>query len=277
MTRQKTIKKDFFLEGKGLQTGKVVKAFFYPEDKNTGIVFVRRDLSHNSRIKLSDFLSFDTDRRSKIVKQDDSVETVEHVLAALWGMEIDNVRVELTSSEPPALDGSSKMFTDAIKNVGIELQNAERNFILIKEPIWVEEKEAFLGIFPSKTFKISYVLDYPIPSIGRQVFSEVINSEVFQKELAPARTFCLKEEVDALLKQGYGKGANTENTLVMDKAGPIDTVLRFPNEPVRHKVLDLVGDLYLLGKALKGRVIAVRSGHRLNIELVKRIKEYVCK
>ena len=270
MEKQKTIEKKFSLEGKGLQTGLPVKAFFYPGEENSGIIFVRQDLENKPKIRLGDLSSMETDRRSKI---GNSVETVEHILAALWGAEVDNIRIELDSSEPPALDGSALGFLEALKKGGIKAQRREREFIEIKKPIWVEDKESFLGIFPSQAFKISYILEYPDPAIGRQFFSDTIDAEVFRKEIASARTFCLKEEVDFLLKQGYGKGANLKNTLVMAKDGPIDNTLRFPDEPVRHKVLDLTGDLYLLGKPVKGRVIAIRSGHKLNMELVKKIKE----
>jgi len=271
---QKTIKKEFSLEGKGLQTGKPVKAFFYPEKENRGIVFRRLDLPEKPSIRINDLLDLNTDRRSKIgLSPTDYVETVEHIMAALWGAEIDNIKIELDSSEPPALDGSSLEFLKELKNAGIEKQDKERQFVEIKKPLWVEEKESFLGAFPSETFKISYVLEYPRPSIGRQFFSKELNSGSFEKEIASARTFCLKEEAEMLVKQGYGKGANFKNTLVMDEKGPIENTLRFPDEPVRHKVLDLIGDLYLLGKPVKGRLIAVRSGHKLNLKLVEKIKE----
>ncbi|MGB2706047.1 MAG: UDP-3-O-acyl-N-acetylglucosamine deacetylase [Candidatus Omnitrophota bacterium] len=273
MEAQKTIKKEFSLEGKGLQTGRPVKAVFYPEKENEGIIFVRKDLKENPSVRLKDFSDLDTDRRSKIGSGGGHyVETVEHITAALWGAEVDNIKIELDSSEPPALDGSSLEFLEALKKSGVKEQNAPREFVEIKNPIWVEGEESFLGVFPSSAFRVSYVLEYPGRAIGRQFFSSSVTAEVFRKEIAPARTFCLKQEAEALLKRGYGKGADLSNTLVMDEKGPIDNVLRFPDEPVRHKVLDLIGDLYLLGKPIKGRVIAIRSGHRLNLELVKRIK-----
>ena len=274
MEKQKTIKKEFFLEGKGLQTGKPVKAFFYPGKENSGIIFVRKDLEGKPSVSLKDLSGLCTDRRSKIdLSGKGEVETIEHVTAALWGARIDNIRIELDSSEPPAMDGSAIEFLEALKAAGTEEQNHLREFAEIKEPVWIEDGESFLGVFPSKIFKVSYILEYPDPAIGRQSFSKVLDPEVFGKEIAPARTFCLKEEAEALLKMGYGKGANYKNTLVMEKDGPIDNTLRFPDEPVRHKVLDLIGDLYLLGKPIKGRIVAIRSGHKLNLELVKKIKE----
>ncbi|OGW74775.1 MAG: UDP-3-O-[3-hydroxymyristoyl] N-acetylglucosamine deacetylase [Omnitrophica bacterium RBG_13_46_9] len=278
MEEQKTIAKDFFLEGKGLQTGKSVKAFFYPEKENEGIIFRRTDLEGGTSVRLKDLSILDTDRRSKIgFGQGNYVETVEHVLAALWGAGIDNIRIELDGSEMPALDGSAVGFLEAIKKSGIRKQSAPREVVEIKEPLWAEDEKSFLGIFPSNAFKVSYLLEYPSPAIGRQFFSSVLDPDLFQKEIAPARTFCLKEEAEALLKQGYGRGADLENTLVMDTDGPMDNTLRFADEPVRHKVLDLIGDLYLLGRPIKARVIAIRSGHRLNLELVRKVMVGLCR
>ena len=275
MEKQKTIQKDFSLEGIGLQTGKPVKIGFYPEDENKGISFSRIDIKNSKTIVLSDELEFKSDRRSRIGSGNVYVETVEHVVASLYGAGVCNVRIEMNSSEPPSLDGSAIDFLKALKKAGIRTQGKEKKIITITEPIWVEDKEAFLGIFPSENFKITYLLEYKSDSIGKQLFSKVITEETFEKEIAPARTFCLEEEAEVLKKLGYGKGANYTNTLVMKDAGPVENVLRFPNEPVSHKVLDLIGDLYLLGIPVKGRVMATRSGHRLNQELVKKIKENV--
>lgn len=281
MERQKTIEKEFSLEGKGLQTGKSVKIFFRPEKENEGIVFVRTDLPAKPSVRIRDSLDFSSDRRSRIsFGKSGQVETVEHILAALWGAGIDNIRIELDASEPPALDGSALRFVEAIEKSGTKEQNAPREFVTIKEPTWAEDKESFLGIFPSNSFKISYVLEYPDYAVGRQFFSMVLDTENFKKEIAPARTFWLVPPGPGTVKQkaavarslGYGRGADERNTLIIEKE-KIANEARFPDEPVRHKVLDLIGDLYLLGKPVKGRVIAVRSGHELNLALVKKLKE----
>jgi len=270
---QKTIKKKFSLEGKGLQTGKPARAVFLPGKENEGVIFIRKDLEGRPAARLKDMLNFDTDRRSRIdFGRGEYVETVEHVLAALWGAEIDNIKIELNGPEIPALDGSSLEFLKAFVKNGTKTQNAAKEFVNIKNPVWAEDGESFLGVFPSNNFRISYVLEYPGRVIGRQFFSGVITPEIFREKIAPARTFCLKQEAEALLKRGYGRGADFSNTLVMDEKGPIDNVLRFSDEPVRHKVLDLIGDLCLLGRSLKGRVVAVRSGHKLNLELVKLLR-----
>ncbi len=269
--KQKTVRTEFSLQGRGLQTGENTVITFKGAGAGTGVVFSRVD-KEKKDIKISDIINFATDRRSKIGSGENYVETVEHVMSALWGAEIDNVRIEMNGSEPPGLDGSAMEYYAAIKKSGTIEQNADRVPFIVREPLWVEAGEAFLGIFPADTFKVSYILEYPSPPIGRQFFSSALDEEVFAKEIAPARTFCLKEEAEALLGMGYGKGANYENTLVMDGSGPIDNALRFPDEPVRHKVLDLLGDLYLAGKRIKGRIIAARSGHKLNLELVQKLR-----
>ncbi|MBL7158027.1 MAG: UDP-3-O-[3-hydroxymyristoyl] N-acetylglucosamine deacetylase [Candidatus Omnitrophica bacterium] len=279
METQRTINRDFSLSGKGLQTGKKVEVFFYPEEENKGIILKRKDFPKNEPLVLgSGGLKFNSSRRSIVGKGKNSVETIEHVLASLHGLGIDNARIEMTGSEPPGMDGSAKIFTEAIRKAGIKEQKEERRYLRITKPLWVEDKEAFVGIFPSDKFKVSFLIDYPVASIGRQTFSGEIEPEIFEKEIASARTFCLKEQALLLLKMGFGKGANVKNTLVMDADGPMDNELRFPDEPVRHKVLDLIGDLYLLGRPLKARVVGVRSGHRLNLKLMEKLKkEYACK
>jgi UDP-3-O-acyl N-acetylglucosamine deacetylase len=285
LEKQKTIEKEFFLEGKGLQTGKPVKVFFYPEDKNKGISFIRKDLKNKPPICLNDYgsLTFDANRRSIVgTDRENFVETVEHVLAAVWGAQIDNLKIELDASEPPALDGSAIEFLKALKISGVKEFDAEKEFIDIKEPVWAEEKESFLGVFPSNVFKISYVFEHPSPAVGRQSFSEEVSPDLFQRELAPARTLwlvppgpgSLEEKAEFVRKSGYGKGADSKNTLIIDEKGLVNDA-RFSDEPVKHGVLDLIGDLYLLAKPLKGRVIAIRSGHKLNLELVRKIKERI--
>ncbi|MCQ9207602.1 MAG: UDP-3-O-acyl-N-acetylglucosamine deacetylase [Omnitrophica bacterium] len=276
------------MKGKGLQTGKPVEAFFYPAADGEGISFVRKDLKKKPPIRLLDLgcLKFDADRRS-IVRADaeNYVETVEHLLAALWGAGISNIKIELDSSEPPAMDGSAREFLEALKKAGIKKQNSEKSFIKIKEPVWVEEKNSFLGIFPSDIYKISYIFEHPYAACGRQSFSEVLSPDLFREKIAPARTLwfvppgpgTIEEKAEAVRKQGYGRGADSENTLVIDE-NKIVNLPRFPDEPVRHGVLDLIGDLYLLNRPIRGRIIAIRSGHKLNLELVKKINErYACK
>jgi len=171
-------------------------------------------------------------------------------------------------------DGSAKEFLDAIKRSGIVEQESPRKIREIKSPIWCKADEAMLAVFPDDDFKVSYTLAYP--GIGTQFFSAVVDENIFEREIAPARTFCSEREAMELLNMGLGKGANYDNTLVMGPEGPINNTLRFSDEPVRHKVLDLMGDLYLSGEFIRGHVVAIKSGHKLNMELVKVLKSRKC-
>jgi len=270
---QHTIQKEAALEGIGIHSGKKVSLVLKPNDVNKGIVFKRTDFSPAKIISLEDFEFAGYQRRTAITSDGAEVHTVEHLMAALWALSIDNIIIETTDAEMPALDGSAKEYYNALKTAGVKEQEGRARSLKITEPVWIERGEAFLGVFPSSSFRLSYMLESPSPAIRKQSLTIEPNQEVFEKEIAPARTFCLKEEAQMLLKMGFGKGANTKNTLVMSKDGPIDNTLRFRDEPVRHKILDLIGDLYLSCARIEGRVIALRSGHDLNIEIVKRLRQ----
>jgi len=288
LKKQNTIKKYFSLKGKGLQTGKSVKVTLYPEKAGNGVIFVRKDLKNAQPIALKNasVKLWAEKRRTKIgIDEKNYVETVEHLLAALWAWEIDNVRIELTSSEPPALDGGAKTFLESLEKAGKEESALERHVLKIKEPVWAEENDSFLGIFPSSIFKISCVNESKNPLIGRQTFSEEITKEIFKEEIAPARTiwFVPGGKKFVILKAvlvralGYGRGSNFKNTLIIGEKSFINKPI-LDNEPVKHKVLDLLGDLYSVGFRLQGRVIAIRNGHKLNLELVRKLKErYSCR
>jgi UDP-3-O-[3-hydroxymyristoyl] N-acetylglucosamine deacetylase/3-hydroxyacyl-[acyl-carrier-protein] dehydratase len=194
-------------------------------------------------------------------------------MATLSGLQIDNLIIEIDGNEVPGFDGSSLPFVEILKEAGIEIQSQSKRNFSIREPIWVEEKDAAITLLPSTEFRISYTLSYNHPLLKAQYLNlNFLNPEVFEKEIAPARTFCLQEESDELLKQGLGKGANYENTLVVGEKGVIKNKPRFEDEFARHKVLDLIGDLNLLGYSLKGHIIALKSGHPLNIKLLKKIE-----
>lgn len=277
MTRQRTVKEPVSIEGIGLQTGKKVKITLKPSPADSGINFIRLDLPNKPLLNVQS-MNFagpgpSAERRTILGIGPLQVQTTEHLLAALSGLSIDNIVIELDNVELPGLDGSAKGFTDAILQTGIRQQDKEKRFLDIKSPVRCEGPDNFLAVFPDDKFRISYTMSYENPALGTQFFSIVLNEESFLKEVAPARTFCLEAEAAELLRRGLGKGANYDNTLVMGKDGPIKTSLRFRDEPVRHKVLDLVGDLSLAGMAMKAHVIAIKSGHKLNMELVKKLKE----
>jgi len=267
---QKTIEKEIQFSGKALQTGENVTVVCKPAEANTGIVFLRTDIEGSAPIRLNDggFSASET-RRSIIGSGAQSVQTIEHIMAALWALEIDNIQIDIKGKELPALDGSAKGFIDAIKNAGIKEQDSMRREIKINEEEEVKDGDASIIILPSNTFEVSYFIDYDVRSIKTETFSMSLDKDSFTREIAPARTFCLKKEAEILLKAGLGKGADCNNTLVMDEDGPAGTSLRFSNEPVRHKILDLVGDLYMLGRPVVGEVIAKRSGHALNGKMVQ--------
>lgn len=278
MVKQRTIKEPVRIEGIGLQTGKSVDVNLKSSPANSGINFIRTDLPNKPLLNIQS-LAFGEknlkERRTTLGLGIGPIEihTTEHLLAALSGLFIDNIVIEIDNIELPGLDGSAKGFIDALKSAKIIEQDAPKKVLKIKEPVWCGDKDALLLAVPDEDFKISYTLSYNNPSLGTQFFSVILNAENFESQIAPARTFCLEEEALELLKRGLGKGANYENTLVIGKNGPINNRFRFPNEPVRHKILDLIGDLYLLGMPIKGHIIAVKSGHKLNMELVKKLRE----
>jgi UDP-3-O-[3-hydroxymyristoyl] N-acetylglucosamine deacetylase/3-hydroxyacyl-[acyl-carrier-protein] dehydratase len=193
----------------------------------------------------------------------------------LWdffsGIGIDNIYVEVDSNEIPGLDGSGLNFMEALQQAGIKEQEKDREVYSVKEPIYVQEDNSVIVALPATEFKISYTLDYNHPILKSGFLELSITPETFAGEIARARTFCLEEEAQALQKQGVGKGATYDNTLVVGKKGVINNTLRFQDEFVRHKILDLIGDLYLFGQHIKGHIIALRSGHSLNLKLVKKL------
>ncbi len=284
MIRQKTIKDPVSVEGRGLQTGAKVKLTLKGSPANSGINFVRIDLPDRPITNIRS-LSFDASdspatggkrskrRRTVIGSGKAEIQTTEHLLAALSGLGISNIVVEMNGRELPGLDGSARGYVDALDRTNVIEQDLPSDRLVIKRPVWCGRGDSFLAVFPHPGLRISYFLSYPEPGIGDQFLSLDISEEVFRREIAPARTFCMKKEALLLLALGFGKGADHNNTLVMGKRGPFKNKLRFPDEPVRHKILDLMGDLSLVGMPIEGHVVAVKSGHRLNMELVKKLKK----
>ena len=286
MIKQRTVKETVTIEGSGLQTGKRVKLTLKPSPPDSSINIIRVDLPNKPLLNIR---SFDitkalpdpaatkniTLHRTVLALGPLAVQTTEHLLAALAGLAIDNIVIEIDNEELPGLDGSAKNYTELIKRAGIAEQDAPIRFFKTDKVIWCEEGGSFLAIFPSEEFRISFTLSYRSPNIGSQFLSLAVDENNFESEIAPARTFCAEEEALALLKMGLGKGANYNNTLVLGAAGPINTTLRFPDEPVRHKILDLIGDLYILGMPVKGHVVAIKSGHKLNMEMVRKLKQLI--
>ena len=274
--KQKTINKPVSLEGAGLHTGNKTKVTLKPAPANSGINFIRVDLGNSMIVKpiVESVLDLArSPRRTSVGFEGTEIHTVEHLLAALSSLGVDNLYIELNNNELPGLDGSAKEFVEAIERVGIKELDAEKNSFALKEPIFIEDGDSLIVAIPSDELKISYTLDYKHPHLKSQFFDMVINADTFKEHIAGARTFCLEEEASFLKEQGLGKGADYNNTIVVGASGVIKNKLRFEDEFVRHKVLDLIGDLSLIGVPLKAHIIALKSGHNLNAKLLKRIRQ----
>jgi len=273
MNKQKTIAREVSISGVGLHTANKAKLTFKPAQADSGIRFVRVDLFESPALEanVGSLLSPErAPRRTSIGRDSAEVQTIEHLMAALAGAEIDNLIVEIDNNEVPGLDGSSLNFLECLERGGIVEQEKERRYFSIKEPILVEEAGSSIVAFPSSDFKISYTLNYNHPMLASAFMEISMTPYVFRKDFAPARTFCLESEASELQNQGMGLGANYENTLVVGKTGVIKNKLRFDDEFVRHKILDLMGDLYMVGP-IKAHIVALRSGHSLNLKLAKKI------
>lgn len=273
---QRTLASSASLRGVGYITGKNVHLTFRPAPVNTGIVFVRTDLGRSASIPALVTEVIGTNRRTSLGCNLIQVTLVEHVMAALTGLHVDNCYVELDAPEPPGLDGSAHDFVDVLLHAGFVAQRERRPIWGVDEPILLRGDNATLGIYPLPTpeLKISYHLDYGAFSpIVPQISTVVVQPESFVKELACCRTFLLEEEARQLKKQGYGARTELRDLLVFGPHGPIDNELRFGNEPARHKILDIVGDLGLFGADIRGHIVGYRSGHPLNVELARTLYE----
>jgi len=298
---QRTIGNQTSCVGVGLHTGVESKITFKPANDNFGIRFKRMDVEGCPEIRADIDHVVDISRGTTIEENGVKIHTVEHALAACVGLGLDNVLIELTEKEPPVMDGSSKDFVEALTKAGIVKQDSPRNYLHIDEAVGYTDAErgVDIHIMPSDQFRITFMIDYESQTLGTQFTTLDQLEKKFATEIAPARTFCFLSEVETLKEEGLIKGGNLDNAVVIvDKdidqneaatlkklfgikkeisLGANGTLngkpLRFKNEPVRHKALDLIGDLALLGMPIQGHVIASKSGHAANVELVKRIKK----
>ena len=300
MAMQHTIKESATLSGVGLHTGASASVTLKPAPENYGIRFVRTDIKDAPEILADIDNVVDLSRGTAVGKNTISVHSTEHCMSALAGMQIDNCRVEVRAPELPLMDGSAMPYVDLIQKVGIEEQSEQREFITIDEPIVYTKGDIALGILPSQSFCVTVMIDYKHPALGAQ-HTTLFRLDDYAKEFAPARTFCFLSEVEHLREKGLIKGGSLGSAMVVqdveltedhieyirklfNESGPIargengflnNVALRYPNELCRHKVVDLIGDLYLLGKPLRGHIQAARTGHAANIELAKKIRAYV--
>lgn len=260
--KQLTIKESFELKGIGMHSGECSRIRVNPAPEDCGIVFIK----NGERIKAS----VENVVGTKLGTSLRGIGVVEHFLAATAGLGIDNLEVEVEGNELPILDGSALPFAQKFIEAGFVEQKAEKKFFEIKETVLVEEKEGkMLKVSPHNGFKINFMVDYPV--IGRQERVFEGNSEVFLREIAPARTFGFVESVEELRAQGLARGASLDNALAVSQDGYLNPP-RFPDEVVRHKILDLIGDLALLGRQIKGEFTAIKSNHAMNIEMVRSLR-----
>lgn len=276
MKLQKTIKSKGSISGRGLFGGKEAKVVFHPAPEDSGVVFIRTDLPERVRIKAVAPNVAHRSRRTTLKRGSVSIETVEHCLAVVMALEVDNLIVEVDGPELPAPDCSSAEYFRVLKGLGLVEQQAARMEFVIKEPIGITEGDASIYALPytDGELNITYDLDYGgHTGIGRQIFSCRLTQEGFEKNLASARTFLLEAEAKQFQARGIGTHLGPRDILVIDSDGPIKNSYRFDNECVRHKVVDLIGDLALIGRPVRGRIVAYKSGHSLNQQLVGKLYE----
>lgn len=273
---QRTIAKEVAITGVGLHTGEEVRVRMRPADAGTGIVFVREDLEAQPRVPVCVENMATRLRRTALEKDGAEVETVEHLLATLCVLGIQNAEIWLSGPELPGLDGSASPYLELLRSAGVVDQDAGARELSLSEPVAITDgTTSLVGVPAERGLRIDFTLRYDDPHVGVQHFAGDVEEELFAREIAPARTFVMETEVLELRSLGLGRGADYSNTIVLGPDGPIQNELRFPDEFVRHKVLDLIGDLYLLGGPLNAHIIASRSGHGLNAKLVRRIAEEV--
>ncbi len=274
LRQQFTLAEPVRVEGFGYWSGEDVRVEFRPAPPDSGIVFVRSDLEQMTSISALVGNRVEVPRRTTLVSDGASVEMVEHVLASLAGLQIDNCEVWVDRAEMPGCDGSSWAFVEALNSVERIAQSALRECLVITTSTRVGTDECWVeaGPDPSGKLSLKYMLDYGVSGpIGRQTLEVSLSPQIFCAELAAARTFLLEAEAEWLRQQGLGERVTCTDLLVFDEQGPVGNALRFSDECVRHKTLDLVGDLALAGCDIQGRITAYRSGHRLNAQLVREL------
>ena len=267
-----TIATQASVEGVGLHLGVPCRLTFLPAKSGSGIVFRRTDLPGAPTIRAHVDVAVLADRQTQLGEDPVAVHTVEHVLAAVGALEVDDLVIELSGPEPPIVDGSAKPFLDALRGAGIAAQSGSVQYLELREPVRFADGDAEYEAFPADTLDLEVTIEFPHKQIGRQQGRYRISPDGFTSELAAARTFGFVHEVEALRARGLIKGASTKNAVVLDDAGVVDTTLRWPDEFVRHKALDCVGDLTLAGARVRARIVAHKPSHRGTVQLVRAMR-----
>jgi UDP-3-O-[3-hydroxymyristoyl] N-acetylglucosamine deacetylase len=269
---QKTISRPVAISGVGIHTGKTVHLQLHPAAPGTGIVFRRTDSGGVEIPALASEVS-SVELATSLGRDDVTISTVEHLLAAVRVCDIDNLRIDLDGPEVPILDGSALPFLHLLEAAGVRRQQAPRRIMAITSPITVELGGKRIRASPFPGLRVSYAIDFAVPAIGHQESDVVVSRETFARELAPARTFALLADVEWLHRRGLGLGGDLENCIVFGPDGPTNTALRFADEPVRHKALDVIGDLALAGCPMWAHVEVERGGHQVHFSLLEALRE----
>ena len=266
---EQTIAEPLEFAGIGLHSGAPVTMRLLPAAAGSGIVFRRTDLD-NFEIPATGRNVAKVSYATSLMRQGVLISTTEHLLSAFIGMGIDNVIVEIDNLELPILDGSALPYVEAFQRSGIKEQRRKREALRVLHPLEVREGDKFIGVYQGQGYRIEYTIDFPAP-IGQQKACVDLAAETYGAEIAPARTFGYKADERKLRDMGLIRGANAENAIILNERGPVNGPLRFADEYVRHKVLDLIGDLALAGRRLEGHVVAVRAGHAMHTAFVSRL------
>jgi UDP-3-O-[3-hydroxymyristoyl] N-acetylglucosamine deacetylase len=266
---EQTIAAPIEFEGVGLHSGAPVKLRLLPAPAGSGIVFRRTDLDNFEIPAIGRYVA-KVSYATSLMRQGVLISTTEHLLSALIGMGVDNVIVELDNLELPILDGSALPYVEAFRTAGIRAQRRRRETVRVLHPIEVREGDKFIGVYPGSGYSIEYAIDFPAP-VGHQKASVDLAAETYGTEIAPARTFGYKANEKQMRDMGLIRGAGPENIIILGPKGPENGPLRFSDEYVRHKVLDLIGDLALAGRRIEGHVVAERAGHAMHTALVSRL------
>lgn len=270
-----TLASEFERSGVGLHSGMPVRVRVLPEGEGRGRYFVRVDQPWMPEIPAHISQVSQTLLSTELAHAEATVRTVEHLLAALAGMGIDNARIELDAPEVPLLDGSALGWVEAIAHVGVLPQTQPRSPWVLQDPIWVHQADAFVAALPASELRFTYGIEFDLAAIGNQWHSWVPSQAPFAEAIAPARTFALAHQIEHLRSRGLIKGGSLDNALVCDQTGWLNPPLRFSNEPVRHKLLDLVGDLSLLGTLPQAHFLAFKASHALHTQLARQLAQ-VC-
>ena len=296
--KQHTLKSSFSFESKGLHTGLYLHTTFLPAEANTGILICRTDLKGRPTYEaIADYVTA-TERGTVLERGSWKVSTVEHALSALYALGVDNCLIEVDGPEMPILDGSAKFYVKAIQEVGLQEQDAEQKVFVVTDPIeYISERGSKMMLLPADKYEMEVTITYPT-GLLREQKAELYDLGQYIREVSSARTFCFVREIEPLLRMGLIKGGDLQNALVIyetpmsqegldymtDKLGQphLDATklgylspLNYPNEPARHKLLDLIGDMSLLGCRIQGKIIALRPGHTFNTQCCKRLRNKI--